>query len=115
MYIVLKKVRRSQTCHTGADYSHFLLCFAPCNRHLDGALTGLDSPGVRQGQACRFCGTKSCMQACVAGLNEASKTLAAGKARILCGNVVQLAGAREFHALARSVPSATGYGRYLSR
>lgn len=38
MYIVVEHVRSGQTCHTGANYSNFLRCFALCDRHLDDTL-----------------------------------------------------------------------------
>jgi hypothetical protein len=38
MSIVAEKVRSDQSCHTGANYSYLLLCFALCEGHLDGAL-----------------------------------------------------------------------------
>jgi hypothetical protein len=52
-------VRSDQTCHTGANYSHLLLCFALCERHLDDALqipmkSGLQKSG-RSSDCCGAC------------------------------------------------------------
>jgi hypothetical protein len=56
---VVEKVRSDQTCHTGANYSHLLLCFALCERHLDDALqipmkNGLQKSG-RSSDCCGAC------------------------------------------------------------
>jgi hypothetical protein len=56
-------MRSDQTCHTGANYSHLLLCFALCERHFDDALQiPMKTSLQKSGRSSDFCGNKWRMQ-----------------------------------------------------
>jgi hypothetical protein len=56
---VVEKVRSDQTCHTGANYSHLLLCFVFGERHLYDALQiPMKTSLQKSGSSSNFCGNK---------------------------------------------------------
>lgn len=60
---MVEKVRSDQTCHTGANYGHLLLCFALRERHLDDALqTTMKNSLQKSGRSSDFCVNKRRMQ-----------------------------------------------------